>query len=139
LSVKISDLMASRVITAEPHHTVEHVRGIMERNRIHAVPVVGVNKEPLGIVSTADLARRVNDRSPVSRIMSENVTVVPAYNDASVAARIMRKRRIHHVVVTHEKAVVGIISSFDLLKLVEGHRFVAKEAAPASKRASKKR
>lgn len=139
MSVKISDLMARRVITAEPHHTVEHVRGLMERNRIHAVPVVGVDKEPLGIVSTADLARRVNDRSPVSRIMSENVTVVPAYNDASVAARIMRKRRIHHVVVTHEKAVVGIISSFDLLKLVEGHRYVAKEAAPISKRAAKKR
>jgi CBS domain-containing protein len=138
LTVKISDLMASRVITAEPHHTVERVRGIMARNRIHAVPVVGVNKEAVGIVTTADLARRVNDRSPVSRIMSDNVTVVPAYNDASAAARIMRKRRIHHVVVTHEKAVVGIISSFDLLKLVEDHRYVARNSAPASKRSSKK-
>jgi CBS domain-containing protein len=111
---------------------------MMERNRIHAVPVVGVNKEALGIVTTADLTRRVNDGSPVSRIMSANVTVVPAYNDASVAARIMRKRRIHHVVVTHEKAVVGIISSFDLLKLVEGHRYVDKNTAPASKRSSKR-
>jgi CBS domain-containing protein len=82
--------MASRVITVEPHHTVEHVRRIMERNRIHAVPVVGVNKEALGIVTTADLARRVNDRCPVSRIMSENVTVVPAYNDASVAGFVAR-------------------------------------------------
>lgn len=138
MTVKISDLMASRVITAEPHHTVEHVRGIMERNRIHAVPVLGANKEAVGIVTTADLARRVNDRSPVSRIMSKNVTFVPAYNDASVAARIMRKRRIHHVVVTHEKSVVGIISSFDLLKLVEGHRYVAKNAAPSAKRSSRK-
>lgn len=138
MTVKISDLMAKRVITAAPHHTVEHVRGVMERNRIHAVPVVGTNGEPVGIVSTADLARRVKDASPVSRIMTENVTVVPAYNDASVAARIMRNRRIHHVVVTHEKAVVGIISSFDLLKLVEGHRYVAKEAAPAAKRAKRR-
>ena len=138
LTVKIADLMASRVITAEPHHTVEHVRGMMERNRIHAVPVVGPNKESVGIVTTADLARRVNDRSPISRIMSQDVTVIPAYNDASVAARIMRKRRIHHVVVTHEKAVVGIISSFDLLKLVESHRYAAKDSAPASKRSLKK-
>jgi len=136
MTVKIFELMAKRVITAAPHHTVEHVRGMMERNRIHAVPVVGTNGEPVGIVTTADLSRRVKDNSPVSRIMSDDVTVVPAYNDAIVAARIMRKRRIHHVVVTHEKQVIGIISSFDLLKLVEGHRFVAKGAPTASKRAS---
>ena len=138
MTVKISELMAKRVITAAPHHTVEHVRGMMERNRIHAVPVVGTNGELVGIVTTADLSRRVKDESPVSRIMSDNVTVVPAYNDATVAARIMRKRRIHHVVVTHKKQVIGIISSFDLLKLVEGHRFVAKAAPTSSKRASKR-
>lgn len=138
MTVKISELMAKRVITAAPHHTVEHVRGMMERNRIHAIPIVGTNGEPVGIVTTADLTRRVKDQSPVSRIMSDNVTVVPAYNDATVAARIMRKHKIHHVVVTHEKQVIGIISSFDLLKLVEGHRFVTKSAPTASKRASKR-
>ena len=138
MMVKISDLMAKHVITAAPHHTVEHVRGMMERNRIHAVPVVGTDGELHGIVTTADFSRRLKDNTPVSRIMSDDVTVVPAYNDASVAARIMRKRKIHHVVVTHEKRVVGIISSFDLLKLVEGRHFVAKGAPTTSKRASKK-
>jgi len=126
--------MARRVITAQPHHSVEHVRRIMERNRIHAVPVVGPDNQALGIVTTADLTRRVKDTSPVSRIMTDGVIVVPAYNDAEVAARIMRKHRTHHVVVTHEKEVVGIISSFDLLKLVEGHAFVAKNAAPPKNR-----
>ena len=66
--------------------------------------------------------------------MSEGVRAVPAYNDVSVAARIMRKRKIHHVVVTHEKRVVGMISSFDLLQLVEGHRFSVKGAPTTSKR-----
>ena len=139
MTVKISELMAKRVITAAPHHTVGHLRGIIVRNRIHAVPVVGSNGEAVGIVTTADLARRVKDTSPVSRIMSEDVTVVPAYNDVSAAARIMRRRKIHHVIVTHEKKVVGIISSFDLLKLVEGHRYVARNAPTPSKRAQKSR
>ena len=94
MTVKISELMAKRVITAAPHHTVGRLRGIMERNRIHAVPVVGTNSEAVGIVTSADLARRVKDESPVSRIMSDDVIVVPAYNDASVAARIMRKRKV---------------------------------------------
>ncbi len=139
MNVKIADLMAKRVITATPHQTVSHVRDMMARNRIHSLPITGPDKEPLGIVTTADLARRVKEDSPVSRIMSRDVTVVPAYNDVSIAARIMRKHKIHHVVVTHEKKVVGLISSFDLLKLVEGHRFVAKNAPDKRKPLKTKR
>ena len=40
LTVKIADLMSKRVITAQPHHTVEHVREMMNKNRILAVPIV---------------------------------------------------------------------------------------------------
>ena len=138
MTIKIADLMAKHVITTTPHHTVGHVRDIVERNKIHSVPVVGPENEPLGIVTTTDLARRVKDTSPVSRIMSREVAVVPAYNDVSIAARIMRKNRIHHVVVTHEKEVVGLISSFDLLRLVEKHRYVEKNKPKSGKRKKKK-
>ena len=134
MTVKIAELMARRVIVAQPHHTVGHVRDLMERNRIHSIPIVGPERQPVGIVTTTDLARRVKDTSPVSRIMVKDVTVVPAYNDVSVAARIMRKHKIHHVIVTDEKAVVGMISSFDLLKLVEGRRFVMKNPPTPSKK-----
>ena len=134
MNVKIADLMAKRVITAQPHHSVDHIRGIMERNRIHAIPIVGVEGEADGIVTTADLARDLKGESPAKTIMSERVYCVPAYNDVSAAARIMRKHKIHHVVVTHEKKVVGIISSFDLLKLVEGHRFTMKNAPKTKKK-----
>jgi CBS domain-containing protein len=134
MNVKIADVMAKRVITAQPHHTVEHLRGLLERNRIHAIPVVGQDDEPLGIITTADLAGELKNGTPAHQLMTQGVRTVPAYNDASVAARIMRKNKIHHVVVTHEKRVVGIISSFDLLKLVEEHRFVAKSAPSKGKK-----
>jgi CBS domain-containing protein len=130
MNVKIKDLMVEQVITAQPHHSVEHVRGLMERNHISAVPVVGPEGEAVGIVSATDLIADPKAGTPVSQIMTERVYTVPAYNDAHVAARVMRNHKIHHVVVTHEKEVVGIISSFDLLQLVEDHRFVMK-AAPA--------
>jgi CBS domain-containing protein len=133
MNVKINDLMAKRVITAQPHHTVEHLRGLMERNRIHAVPIVGPADEPVGVVSTADLSADLKPATPANSIMNVSVRTAPAYNDASVAARIMRKHKIHHVVVTHEKKVVGVISSFDLLKLVEQHRFVMKDAPTKKK------
>ena len=71
--------------------------------------------------------------------MNANVYTVPQYADASLAARIMRNHGIHHVVVTHEKKVVGIISSFDLLRLVEEHRFVMKNAPDVSKKGGKRK
>ncbi len=135
MSLKIAELMAKRVITAQPHHTVGHLRDMMERNRIHAVPIVGPDNEPLGIVTSTDLARRLKDTTPVSRMMTRDITAVPAYNDVSIAARIMRKHAIHHVVVTHEKRVVGIISSFDLLKLIDNRRFTVKNAPTPKKKA----
>ena len=137
MNVKIADIMAKRVITAQRHHSIEHLRGIMSRNRIHAVPITGNEGEALGIVTTADLARKVKGASPVTKIMTKEVTCVPAYNDVSIAARIMRKHKIHHVLVTHEKRVVGIISSFDLLKLVEGKRFAMKNAPKSRSKAAR--
>ncbi len=139
MTVKISDLMATTVITAEPHHSVDHVRRLMERNRIHAVPVIGPAGEPVGFVSSADLVSDLKGGTPIKNVMTYGVHTVPAYNDVHIAARIMRNKRIHHVVVTHEKKVVGIISSFDLLKLVEEHRYVAKPAPRTSRRKSNSR
>ena len=125
--------MAKRVITVQRHHTVNHARQLMERNRISALPVVGPQNEALGILTSTDLARRLKDETPCGRIMSKSIKTVPAYNDISVAARIMRKNKIHHVIVTNEKTVVGIISSLDLLKLIEGKRFEIKQAPTPSK------
>lgn len=135
MNIRIADIMTKRVVVAQPHHTIGHVRQLMERNRIGALPVVGPDNEALGIVTSSDLLRRHKDESPCSRIMSDGVRAVPAYNEVSVAARIMRKHRIHHVVVTKEKKVVGMISSFDLLKLVDGNRFQLRQApTPASRK-----
>ena len=127
-NLKIDDVMARRVVTAHPHHTVAHVRNLMQRNRIQAVPVVGPEDEAVGIVTATDLIDDLKDGTPISGIMTERVYKVPAYNGVDVAARIMRKNKIHHVVVTHEQKVVGIVSSFDLLRLVEGRRFAVKNA-----------
>jgi len=138
MKTTIHDVMAKRVLVAQPHHTVDHVRGMMERNRIHAVPVVDSDGHPVGIVTTADLVAERKAATPVSKVMTSDVKTVPAYNDVQVAARIMRRHKIHHVIVTHEKEVTGIVSSLDLLKLIEGHRFVAKPA-PSKKSARKER
>lgn len=139
MNVKVHELMTPGVVTAQPHQSVEHVRNMLETNRITAVPVVNTDGEPVGIVSLTDLVASLKPGAPISGVMTEKVYTVPEYDDVSTAARVMRNHRIHRVVVTQEKKVVGMLSAFDLLKLVEEHRFVAKGAPTPSRRRGSKR
>ncbi len=134
MNARVEDLMNRQVVTAQRHQTVEHVRGILSRNKISALPVVDSDGQPVGIVSSTDLVRHENPATPVSKIMTEKVYTVPRYEDVSIAARVMRNHSIHRVVVTDEQKVVGILSAFDLLRLVEDHSFEMKNKPTPSRR-----
>lgn len=137
MNAKVHDLMTESVITVEPDATIDRVRRILQRNKVGALPVVDLDGQPVGIVSATDLVPGLEGDSRVSAIMTENVYTVPQYDDVSVAARIMRNHKIHRLVVTHEHRVVGMITTFDLLELVQGHRWVPKN--PPSESHRKKR
>ena len=139
MNAKVADLMTESVVSTTPHVTIERVRRILQRNKIGAIPVVDSDDHPVGIVSATDLVPTLKPASPVSAIMTEKVYTVSKYDDVSVAARVMRNHRIHRVVVTDDQKVVGMISAFDLLELVESHRWVAKAPPTGSTRKKAKR
>lgn len=119
--------MATNVIVTSPHKSIEHVKNVMKTNKISAVPVVNPQNEPLGIITSNDFSQVLNNQSPISTLLHEShLYQIPAYNNVDVAAKIMLKHHVHHLVVTHEGKLVGIISSFDLLKLIDEKRFVMK-------------
>ena len=138
MNIKIADMMTHQVVTTQPHKSIGHVRDIMRKNKISCVPVVNTNNEPVGIVTSNDFRKDLNDNTPVSQILPDHVYSVPAYNDISIAAKIMRKNNIHHVVVTHNKEIVGIISAFDLLSLLDSHKFVMKNPPTQGRKTNKR-
>lgn len=138
MNIKVDDLMVSSVVTTHRHQTVGHVKDIMKRNGVHSLPIVNNENELEGIVTVNDLTDEISDDTRVGHIMTTSVLTVPQYNGAHIAARIMRNHNIHHLVVTHEQKIAGVISSFDLLTLVEDHRFVMKKP-PTSARKSNAR
>jgi CBS domain-containing protein len=134
MTVKVQDLMTNNVITAQPHQTVGQIKAKMTKRNVSSVPVVSPDNAPIGVVSASDLLAAEKEGTPISNIMAEKVYTIPEYEEVSVAARMMHNHKIHHLIVTQEQKVVGVISSFDLLKLIEGHRFVMKNApTPKSK------
>lgn len=139
MSVKVQDLMRRNVVSARPHDTVGHVRGMLEKNHIHALPVLDADGGIAGIVSSTDVLTHERPGSPIKQLMTEGVYTIPQYTDVQIAARMMRNHHIHHLVVTHEEKLVGILSSFDLLKLVEDHRYVPKNPSTPKERGVGKR
>ena len=135
MDIQVQDLMTESVITTQRHHSIEHVRNVMETNRIHAIPVVDEDGKPLGIVSSLDLAGNdLKDGAHISSVMSDGVVQIQQYEKVNIAAQLMRKHHIHHLVVTHEKSVVGVISSMDLLELLDEKRFVMKNPPTPKKK-----
>jgi CBS domain-containing protein len=119
MTVLVAHVMTSKLIFASQDHTVERARELMASKHIHALPVVGEGQAIKGIVTTADLARKLDDNTPVRKVMSGIVSMISATEPVSEAARLMREKKLHHLVVVDGKKAIGIVSSFDLLRLVE--------------------
>lgn len=134
MNVKVSDLMSDRVMTTTPSQTVGHVRKVMREHRVSCMPVVDGEGQPIGIVTATDLLAEYPDAKRVGQIISDQVYTVPQYADVSVAARTMRNHHIHHLVVTHDRRIVGLLSTYDLLRLVEDKRFTMKNPPSTPKR-----
>jgi CBS domain-containing protein len=127
-AMKVRSLMSYPIATVRPEATVQEAILIMLGERKGSVLVArdGLLKEALGIVTTSHIVVNVfakgldPSRVPVSQIMTPAplVTIDP---DASTtaAARLMQEHGIRRVPVMKNGALVGIITSNDLLKCVK--------------------
>ena len=111
MNIKVQDLMTTGVVTAQPHQTVETLKGKMIKHSIRMIPVVSSDNEPVGVVSVSDLVSTGKEGTPISNIMTDKVYTVPDYEDASIAARIMRNHKIHHLVVTNNNLLLASLST----------------------------
>lgn len=134
MNVKVEEVMITQVISTHERQSIGHVKDIMQRNHVHSLPIVDADNKVVGIITTNDIIDEISDDTTVNHVMSKKVLTIPKYSGIHIAARIMRNHHVHHLVVTHEKELVGVLSSLDLLQFVEEHRFVSKNAPTASKR-----
>ncbi len=134
MNVKVEEVMVTQVISTHERKSIGHARDIMQKNNVHSLPIVDGENKVVGIITVNDIVDGVSDDTTVNHVMSKKVLTIPKYSGIHVAARIMRNHHIHHLVVTHEKELVGVISSLDLLQFVEEHRFISKNAPTESKK-----
>ncbi|MGD8331019.1 MAG: CBS domain-containing protein [Acidobacteriota bacterium] len=128
MEVEVSEVMEPRVFVVMPDDKVAYVREVMKGKKIHAVPVFNDEDRPLGIITATDLIDAPHGEMEVSDIMSREVVTIGQEASVKEAARIMRSNHVHHLLVTSDEEVVGIISSFDLLKVIENNGFRARSS-----------
>jgi CBS domain-containing protein len=114
-------MMAKTVWTAASEDTVEKVEELMNRRSLSALPVVDERGGVFGIISSADLLHfYAAKRNPKAVRAWELCTYKPiaVHPDTSVGevASLMIKNKIHHVPVTENGKLCGIVSALDFVE-----------------------
>ena len=123
--MKITEVLKAKptgaVVTVSPDATVKDLLGVLASHNIGAVIVSSDGSAVDGIVSERDVVRRLNDtegllESPVASIMTSTVHTCDHSEDLGTLMGMMTERRIRHVPVLADDALVGVISIGDVVK-----------------------
>jgi CBS domain-containing protein len=112
----VADMMSQPVLTVTTVDVVGPIRDLMLDGRIHGVPVLDAKGGLVGIVTSSDLVEEWSPAQGVETVMSDRVVTVSPHATLADAARLMLQEQIHHLVVVDRAKVVGMFSSFDLLR-----------------------
>ncbi|MBS4095218.1 MAG: PAS domain S-box protein [Sulfuricella sp.] len=122
-SLKLGDIMSSRVLSLSPGQTLEIAAQIMAREHASSLVVVE-NRQPLGILTERDVVRLFHERMPldtrVSAIMSQPVLSASASLDFNAAYALLLRHKVRHLVaLDQEGLVVGMVSESDFRSHLE--------------------
>jgi CBS domain-containing protein len=117
--MKVKDIMASPVTTCSIKSDVWEIRDLMNVKGYSSIPVVQLVDQEVkikGIVSFRDLAG-IDDDINIQQVMSNTVKVIDMNDSIKEAAKLMVANRLHHLVVMDKGKIVGMLSSFEFVKL----------------------
>lgn len=143
----VGELMNPDVVSLRPDTPVPKAQALLADRSVSGAPVVDDAGHVVGVVSQNDLVRRAahpDSAGPrgvffssdedfadlgetllsssallVRDVMSARVHHVARDTGVAVAANIMRERRIHRLLVLERGVLVGVVTSLDLLRVVE--------------------
>ncbi len=109
------------VVTAKPDMTLHEVASILAAHRIGAVVVMGPGGAIGGIVSERDIVQAVAREGetvlngPVENVMTRDVITCRENSSIHEVMGIMTERRVRHLPVLEDGALVGIVSINDVI------------------------
>ncbi len=125
---KICDFMDHLVPTLAPDTKIMDAVDYLLQQRVTGAPVVDSDGKLLGIITETDLLKLITvgvqgqppTDATVADYMTKDVVTVPKTADIYYVAGIFRKRKFRRVPVVEDGKIVGAITSFDLLRVIQG-------------------
>ena len=123
--MRVSDILktkGSAVKTIEANATMRALAHSLRTEAIGAMLVLDSSGGLQGIIAERDLARGIDEFGTdlpsmrVSQLMTRSVVTCAPDDSVAAVANVMTQRRIRHVPVVVNGAVVGLISIGDVLK-----------------------
>jgi CBS domain-containing protein len=123
LSVRAGDLVGRPLVTCDPDQTVTEAA---RRMRDQQVSSLVVQARPPGLVTASDLRDRVlaagrSGDTPVEAVMSAPLRTMPASATLGELLLCMVDHGIHHLPLTSEGRLVGLVTDTDLLRHESRH------------------
>ncbi len=131
--VPVSLYMSQPVLSVSPDASLEEAYDVMVEGRISSLPVLDRDRLVVGLISRSDLLRvgrqeagsrpeaqvlTLPERTVSDEMTHEVLTVSPEMT-LEVAAKLMVKNRVHRVVVTEDGKARGVLSTRDLMRVID--------------------
>lgn len=123
----ILNYMAESLLSIDPTASVLEAIHSMHDNKIRSL-LVEENGEFIGIITNHDISKKVisenldPEKSQVADIMNFPLIKLEAHESMERAAQVMRDHNVHHLAVTEQGQMLGILSITDHFKyLVKKH------------------
>ena len=121
MNTTISSLMQRRVWSVDMDDTIAQVDALLAEHGLSWAPVLDAGRAVVGVISATDLLQfHAQERDPATVRAWQLCTYKPISVDQATplgeVARVMVERRIHHVVVTGDAGLAGVVSSLDFVR-----------------------
>ena len=116
----IKSIMTRNPVSLPVESSLADVMRVFANQRIHHLPVVD-NKRLVGLITTYDLWRQDTPfenyaNIKVTDVMTRRLAKISPDDKIGTAAELFLDKRIHALPVVEEGVLVGIVTSFDVLR-----------------------
>lgn len=125
MRTRVRETVRKKPITTSPETSIRDAAVIMTEKNVSALLVMQ-GSQLVGIITDRDLRSRVvaaglDASSPVSSIMTASPVTIDADKLAFEVLVEMTQRKLHHLPVTEEGRLVGMITAGDLMRLEQAN------------------
>ena len=122
---KVSDYMSEEIRSIHLEASLKEAGKLLHLYQIGAL-LVDDDKRYVGIITDSDLSRKAvaqgldPSTTQIKQCMSKTIFSIEDDEPLIEAVKLMKTKRIRHLVVTEDNTIIGILSVSDLLRYYSG-------------------